>query len=184
MSCRRKSIDKKIPKTCKDIVENLKCWFSVSLSIGQYFFFMLDELSSYVKCQDIMMWNMKQPHLYLFLIWNEVQMQSQLTTHWGWVIDICVSKLATIGSDNGLSPGRRQAIIWTNAGMLLIGPLGTNFCEILIKIWLKKMHVKMSSGNWWPFCQSKSHEFKVTFHLWWSPSKQLKLHLFDLQKQI
>ena len=34
------------------------------------------------------------------------------------------------GSDNGLSPGRRQAIIWTNAGILLIGPLGTNINEI------------------------------------------------------
>ena len=34
---------------------------------------------------------------------------------------ICVNKIITIGSDNGLSPGRRQAIIWTNAGMLLIG---------------------------------------------------------------
>ena len=30
--------------------------------------------------------------------------------------------------------GRRQAIIWTNAGILLIGPLGTNFSEILIEI--------------------------------------------------
>ena len=38
----------------------------------------------------------------------------------------------TIGSDNGLSPGRRQAIIWTNVGILLIEPLGTNFSEILI----------------------------------------------------
>ena len=35
---------------------------------------------------------------------------------------ICVSKPATLGSDNGLSPGQRQAIIWTNAGILLIGP--------------------------------------------------------------
>ena len=40
---------------------------------------------------------------------------------------ICVGKLAIIGSDNGLSPRRRQAIIWTNAGILLIEPLGTNF---------------------------------------------------------
>ena len=39
-----------------------------------------------------------------------------------------------IGSDNGLSPGRRQAIIWTNAEILLIGPLGINFSEILIEI--------------------------------------------------
>ena len=55
-------------------------------------------------------------------------------THWGRVTHICVIKLTTIGSDNGLSPGRRQAIIWTNAGILLIGPLGTNFSEILIRI--------------------------------------------------
>ena len=39
-----------------------------------------------------------------------------------------------IVSDNGLSPGRHQAILWTNAGIFLIGPLGTNFNEILIKI--------------------------------------------------
>ena len=31
-------------------------------------------------------------------------------------------------------PGRRQAIIWSNAGILSIGPLGTNFSEIVIKI--------------------------------------------------
>ena len=43
-------------------------------------------------------------------------------------------KLTIIGSDNGLSPGRRQAIIWTNAGILLIRTLGTNFSEILTEI--------------------------------------------------
>ena len=43
-------------------------------------------------------------------------------THWGRVTHICVSKLTIIGSDNGLSPDRRQTIIWTNAGLLLIGP--------------------------------------------------------------
>ena len=32
-------------------------------------------------------------------------------TRWGWVMDICVSKLTSIGSDNGLSPNRHQAII-------------------------------------------------------------------------
>ena len=47
---------------------------------------------------------------------------------------ICVSKLSVVGSDNGLAPGRRQAIIRTNAGILLIGPLGTKFNEILIEI--------------------------------------------------
>ena len=55
-------------------------------------------------------------------------------THWWRVTHICVNKLTIIGSDNGLSPGRRQVIIWTNAEILLIGPLGTNFSEISIEI--------------------------------------------------
>ena len=55
-------------------------------------------------------------------------------THWGRVTHICIGKLINIGSDNGLSPGRRQAIIWTNVGILLIRPLGTNFSEIVIEI--------------------------------------------------
>ena len=76
-------------------------------------------------------------------------------THWGRVTHICVGNLTIIGSDNGLSPGRRQAITWTNVGILLIGPLGTNFSEMLIEIHtfsFKKIHLKMSSGKWQPFC--------------------------------
>ena len=64
---------------------------------------------------------------------------------------ICVSKLTIIGSDNGLSPGRRQAIIRTNVGILLIRTLGTNFSEILGEIHsfsFSKMHLKMSSAKW------------------------------------
>ena len=76
-------------------------------------------------------------------------------THWGRVTHICVGNLTIIGSDNGLSPGRRQAIIWTNAGISLIGPSGTNFSEILIEILtfsFKKMCLKVSSAKWRPFC--------------------------------
>ena len=76
-------------------------------------------------------------------------------THWGRVTHICVGKLTINDSDNGLSPGWRQAIIWTNAGILLIGPSGTNFNEILIGIQtfsFKKIHLKMSSAKWHPFC--------------------------------
>ena len=68
---------------------------------------------------------------------------------------ICVGKLITIGSDNVLSPGRRQAVIWTNAAILLIGPLGTNFGEILIALEafsFNKMHLKISSAKWRSFC--------------------------------
>ena len=49
-----------------------------------------------------------------------------LLTHWGQVTHICVSKLTIIGSDNGLVPGRRQASIWANDGILLIGTLLRN----------------------------------------------------------
>ena len=70
---------------------------------------------------------------------------------------IYVSKITIIGSDNGLPPRRHQAIIWTSVGILLIlliGPLGTDFSEILIEMYtflFKKRHLKMSSGKWRPF---------------------------------
>ena len=76
-------------------------------------------------------------------------------THSGWVTHICIGKLAIIGSDNGLSPERRQVIIWTNAMILLIWPSGTNFGEILIDMQpfgLKKMYMKMLFAKSWPFC--------------------------------
>ena len=80
---------------------------------------------------------------------------ARVLTHWGRVTHICVSNLTIISSDNGLSPGRRLAIIYTNAGILSVGPLGTNFNEISIGIQtfsFKKMHFKMSSAKWRLFC--------------------------------
>ena len=79
----------------------------------------------------------------------------RLLTHWGRVTHTCVGKLTIIGSDNGLSPGRHQAIIWNNAETLLIRTLETNFSEILIGIQtfsFKKMYLKMSCAKWRPFC--------------------------------
>ena len=67
-------------------------------------------------------------------------------THWG--------RVTIIVSDNDLSPGR-QAIIWTNAGILSIRILGRNFSEILSAIRafsFNKMHLKTSSAKWSPFC--------------------------------
>ena len=68
-------------------------------------------------------------------------------THWGWVMHICVSKLTIIGSDNSSPPHSTKP--------LLIWPLGRNFSAILIKIHtisLKKINLNMSSGKWQPFC--------------------------------
>ena len=97
-------------------------------------------------------------------------------THWSPVTHICVSKLAITGSDNGLSPGWRQTIIWTNAGTLLIGHLGIKFSEILIKVYIfsfKKMHLTMSSGKWRPFCRGLKLSKKINVVIcppllcWW-----------------
>ena len=68
---------------------------------------------------------------------------------------ICVNYQTIIGSDNGLSAGRRQAILWTDSEIMLIKRLGTNFSEILLYIQtlsFKKMHLKVSSIKWRPFC--------------------------------
>ena len=76
-------------------------------------------------------------------------------THKGWATHICVSKLIIIGSDNGLSPERRQANIWSNAGILLIETLLTNFSAILSEIHtfsFKEMHLETLSEKRRPFC--------------------------------
>ena len=92
-------------------------------------------------------------------------------THRGWVTHICVGNQTIIGSDKGLSPGRRQAIIWTNVGILLVGHSGRNFSEILIEIHpfsFKKMHLKMSSAK---FCvkyvalANKALQFTLRFRI-------------------
>ena len=96
------------------------------------------------------LWYIIYAHANIFL-----NLTNLVLTHWGRVTHICVGNLTIIGSDNGLSPGRHQAIIWTSAGILLIGPLGTNFSEILIEIItfsFKKMRLKVSSAKWRPCC--------------------------------
>ena len=103
--------------------------------------------------------------------------KTRLLTHWGRVTHICVSNLTIIVSDNGLSPGRRQAIIWNNVGLLLIEPLGINFSEILIEIHtfsFKKMHLKLSSAKWRLCClrpnafltQTDANTFWLSWHVY------------------
>ena len=100
---------------------------------------------------------------------------------------ICVSKLSIIGSDNGLSPDRRQAIIWANAGLLSIGPLRIYFSENLIKIQqfsLKKMHVKMSSLKWRPSClglnvlKQTGYKLVSVKYIFWLPNNKTRLAVF------
>ena len=96
-------------------------------------------------------------------------------THWSRVTLICVNKITIIGSYNGLSPGRRQVIIWTNAGILLIGPVGITFTEIWIEVntfSLKEIHWKMSSAKWRSCCLGLS----VSKHGWISRDPNLNRH--------
>ena len=97
-------------------------------------------------------------------------------THWGRVTHIRVGKLIIIGSDNGLSPGRRQASMWTNARILLIGPLGTNFSEILIGIQtfsltknaLQNVVCEMTSILFRPQCVNLLAYERLLTKLWFS----------------
>ena len=54
--------------------------------------------------------------------------------HCAQVAHICVSNTKIIGSDNGLLPVRRLPIIWSNAGISMIGHLGISFSKTLIVI--------------------------------------------------
>ena len=65
------------------------------------------------------------------LIWGN---RTEVLTHWGRMTHKYISNLTTIGSDNGLSPGRRQANIRTNAGILWVPTLGRKFSGCLSKI--------------------------------------------------
>ena len=95
---------------------------------------------------------------------------------------ICVGNLTIIGSDNGLSPGWHQAINWTNAGILLIGRLGTNFNDILIQLLgfpFKKMRLKVSTAKWRLFCLGinvlKGRDYHLPFiHQHWFYSNGLR----------
>ena len=102
--------------------------------------------SGYVMFNSSCKWNLHVPHLQVSCSDSlDTLRPSDAYMH---------NELTIIGSDNGLSPFRHQAIISTNAGILLIGPLGTNCSEILIYFNVfsfKKMHLKLSSANWQPF---------------------------------
>ena len=83
--------------------------------------------------------------------------EAALLTHWGRVTHICVDKLSLVQIMACLLDGAKPLSERTNAGILLIGPLGINFSEIVIEIYIfsfKKMHLKMSYGKWRPFCLS------------------------------
>ena len=127
------------PRNRLHCIMNLTLWFYVMLYVKVFI--------SY-DCSQLRM-------LIVIIYYDLAFVTAQMLTHWGRVTHICVGKLTIIDSDNGLSPGRRQSIIWTNAGILLIRPLGTNFNEMLVEILtfsFMKMCLKVSSAKWRSCC--------------------------------
>ena len=63
-----------------------------------------------VPFDDVIMLSFQQSPRYMYV----------MITLWGRVTHVCISKLIIVGPDNGLWPGRHQAIIWSNTAMLWI----------------------------------------------------------------
>ena len=107
---------------------------------------------------------------------------------------ICVSDLNIIGSDNGLSPGRRQAIIWTNAGILktwILGKDNNAWCLLIYTLSIPWWSCSVSLSSLEP-CTCVSHQyvawcmaccmynyiFVLSLHLWGPNMTQLYIFNF------
>ena len=83
--------------------------------------------------------------------------------NWILLTHIYVTESCSTASDNGLSPIRHQAIIWTNAGLLSTVPLGTIFSEISMKkqnFSFTKVHLKYRLRNDSHFVQGRWFKWK------------------------
>ena len=101
--------------------------------------------------------------------------EATLLTHWGWVVHRCIVNWTIIGSDYGLSPGWCQAINWTNAGISLMGPLGTNLNEIVIEI-----HTFSSKNMHWK-CRLQNGGYFVSALIWYQDDIMTCTHLNTLR---
>ena len=99
----------------------------------------------------------------------------KLIPQWGRVTYICVGNLITFGSDNGFMPGRRQTIIRIKAGILLIGPLGTNFIETPIEVQNFSFNKNASENavSKWAAILSRHQWVKLRRSYWYDIAKSL-----------
>ena len=133
----------------RPFVNKLACFMYIGLAATPFFLILCKNLLWHSWCiRSDSSW---RPSLDRRSVWY----QYKILTHWGQVTHICVSKLTAIGSDNGLSPCRCQAVIWTNAIILLIRILAANFSEILSYSHIfsfNKMRLKVSCAKCQQFC--------------------------------
>ena len=137
-------------KTVDCKVNDPRCLFMVHKTMSFY----LERINSVatIRFPDIIMFD-KNALVWILIPWSSKGFGTQqLPRHYGRETHICVSKLGAIDSDNGLSPVRCQVIIWTNAGLILIGPLGSYLGEIVVKaIFIQEKTLEMSSAKQKPF---------------------------------
>ena len=107
-------LDRMTSSSCSRRSSSSRAWFRILVSFSR--------ASRSALSRSIANLIGKQRPLLVINEWHQPLSSWICLTHWGQVTHICVSKLTIISSDNGLSPGRRQAIIWNNAGILLIEP--------------------------------------------------------------
>ena len=109
-----------------------------------------------IDLESSISWIFEYDHLHLCLIYRGIFYCFHHWTHWSWVTHVCVANLNIIFSCDGLSLSRRQAIIRTNAGIVIIVTLGTNCSEILIKfkylfeIFFENIVFETLSISYWP----------------------------------
>ena len=88
-------------------------------------------------------------------------------------------QLTIICSDIGYSPGRREAIIWTNARILLIEPFGTKLKKKK-NILIQENALIMLSTTCWPFFLSRTRFLKTLIYsvpTLWLTSRHSILHV-------
>ena len=126
-----------------------------------------------VQFDDVCIYTVDSHCILVRFLQNICHVHSQINSPWCCIY--ASVNWVSISSGNGLSPVRHQASTWTNAGLLSIILLGTNFSEILIRILFsfKKMHLKLSSakmaaissrGRWVKLRSSLSYFIQ---HRWW-----------------
>ena len=98
-------------------------------------------------------------------------------TNWVRVAYICVSGLTMFGSDNGLSP------IWTNAGIMLIGPWGqtsvksqAQFIHFYSRKCIWKCCLRMAVILSWPQCVNFIYLRIMSIVLMWTNYLSLKFN--------
>ena len=139
--------------------------------------FCVNSFSRFTGCRVILNYLSRK----LSWMWKRGIVQWCLS-HWGVMTYICISKITTIGTDVGLSPGLHQTIIWTNAG-ILIGPLGTNFSETVISTHTfssKKMHLKNAV---YKMASISSRTQCVKANIFYDSSQGLEIWLMDFLPQ-